>query len=306
MFGPRTRPPAPQVLIATDLASEGLDLQGAARVVHYDLPWTPMRLTQRDGRAARLGNPFPSVEIVRFDPPEDIDRRLRQLEILRRKGTLPIRAGVAGSALDRWRALLAGAAGAPGGRGIGLVGWEGRPGLLACVSIQVDAGPRVAGEIAWLDDDGGEVRDPEWLVRALERCLASPGASSIEPGDLRAAQARLATYLRGVLRRGATARWARPSMGTDVRRLARLLGGMARAAARDRDAARMAIVDRALRFTARGHTTGEELMVQELAALSEESLLPRLGDLPASRSLRAADATVVAAVLFQSRPSPLR
>src|SRR5687768_4239773 len=94
MFGPHPQRAAPQVLITTDVASEGLDLQGAERVVHYDLPWTPMRLTQRDGRAARLGNLLPAVEIVRFDPPEELDRRLRQTEILRRKGRLPTEAGV--------------------------------------------------------------------------------------------------------------------------------------------------------------------------------------------------------------------
>ena len=38
------------VLIATDLLSEGLNLQDAARVVHYDLPWSPARLAQRVGR----------------------------------------------------------------------------------------------------------------------------------------------------------------------------------------------------------------------------------------------------------------
>src|SRR6185436_7235888 len=44
------------ILIATDLASEGLNLQDADAVVHYDLPWTPLRLAQRIGRAARLGS----------------------------------------------------------------------------------------------------------------------------------------------------------------------------------------------------------------------------------------------------------
>src|SRR5439155_1668509 len=46
----RAPPPVPaletDVLIATDLLSEGLNLQDATRVVHYDLPWTPARLAQ--------------------------------------------------------------------------------------------------------------------------------------------------------------------------------------------------------------------------------------------------------------------
>ena len=44
------------VLFATDVASQGLNLQHRARwVVHFDLPWTPMRLEQRVGRVDRIG-----------------------------------------------------------------------------------------------------------------------------------------------------------------------------------------------------------------------------------------------------------
>jgi hypothetical protein len=44
------------LLVATDAASEGLNLQEACRlVVHFELPWTPMRLQQRTGRVNRIG-----------------------------------------------------------------------------------------------------------------------------------------------------------------------------------------------------------------------------------------------------------
>ena len=43
------------LLIATDLLSEGLNLQDASVVVHLDLPWTAARLTQRIGRVWRVG-----------------------------------------------------------------------------------------------------------------------------------------------------------------------------------------------------------------------------------------------------------
>ncbi|MBI3746094.1 MAG: hypothetical protein HY264_06140 [Chloroflexi bacterium] len=42
-------------LLASDVAAEGLNLQRAGRIVHYDLPWTAVRLEQRDGRALRQG-----------------------------------------------------------------------------------------------------------------------------------------------------------------------------------------------------------------------------------------------------------
>jgi len=48
------------VLLATDVASQGLNLQHRARwVVHFDLPWTPMRLEQRIGRVDRIGQARP-------------------------------------------------------------------------------------------------------------------------------------------------------------------------------------------------------------------------------------------------------
>jgi len=45
-----------RILVATDVASEGLNLQETARyVLHYDVPWNPARLEQRNGRLDRHG-----------------------------------------------------------------------------------------------------------------------------------------------------------------------------------------------------------------------------------------------------------
>lgn len=57
-------------LICTDLAAEGLNLQRAATVVHYDLPWNPVKLDQRTGRACRLGSERSGVTAVYFVPDE--------------------------------------------------------------------------------------------------------------------------------------------------------------------------------------------------------------------------------------------
>jgi ERCC4-related helicase len=52
------------VCIATDCISEGLDLQrGCAEVIHYELPWNPNRLEQRNGRLDRYGQREPVVGI---------------------------------------------------------------------------------------------------------------------------------------------------------------------------------------------------------------------------------------------------
>ena len=53
----------PQVLVATDCLSEGVNLQEDFQaVVHYDLAWNPTRHEQREGRVDRFGQP---QEIVR-------------------------------------------------------------------------------------------------------------------------------------------------------------------------------------------------------------------------------------------------
>lgn len=52
------------VLIATDCISEGINLQHAcSRILHYELPWNPNRLEQRNGRVDRFGQPREKVFI---------------------------------------------------------------------------------------------------------------------------------------------------------------------------------------------------------------------------------------------------
>jgi superfamily II DNA or RNA helicase len=70
------------LVVATDLASEGLNLQRAGVVVHYDIPWNPVRLDQRNGRAHRIGQPRPVVRAVYFLPDRD---RTRVLPIIAAK-----------------------------------------------------------------------------------------------------------------------------------------------------------------------------------------------------------------------------
>lgn len=60
-----------RVLVATDCLSEGINLQeGFSAVVHYDLPWNPNRLEQREGRVDRYGQSAPVVRAVRYFCPD--------------------------------------------------------------------------------------------------------------------------------------------------------------------------------------------------------------------------------------------
>ncbi len=64
-----------RILIGTDAAAEGLNLQRTARyMLHYDCPWNPSRLEQRNGRLDRHGQPR-DVTIFHFMSDQDDDLR---------------------------------------------------------------------------------------------------------------------------------------------------------------------------------------------------------------------------------------
>ena len=57
---------AADILISTDVGAEGLNLQRAGVIIHYDLPWNPVRVEQRNGRAHRIGQRRRSVRAIYF------------------------------------------------------------------------------------------------------------------------------------------------------------------------------------------------------------------------------------------------
>ena len=64
-----------RVLVATDCLSEGINLQHQfTAVVHYDLPWNPTRLEQREGRVDRFGQASPTVRVATFVGRHIVDR----------------------------------------------------------------------------------------------------------------------------------------------------------------------------------------------------------------------------------------
>lgn len=73
------------LLVATDVLAEGVNLQQARNIINYDLPWNPMRLVQRHGRIDRIGSPHREVFMRCFFPDEDLDRILGLEERLQRK-----------------------------------------------------------------------------------------------------------------------------------------------------------------------------------------------------------------------------
>lgn len=61
------------ILIATDVLSEGQNLQDADMVINYDIHWNPVRVIQRMGRIDRIGSPNDEIFGVNFWPSKDIN-----------------------------------------------------------------------------------------------------------------------------------------------------------------------------------------------------------------------------------------
>lgn len=66
-----------RVLIATDVLSEGQNLQDCFIVVNYDLPWAIIRLVQRAGRVDRIGQKAENILCYSFLPAEGVERIIR-------------------------------------------------------------------------------------------------------------------------------------------------------------------------------------------------------------------------------------
>jgi superfamily II DNA or RNA helicase len=67
------------ILIATEAASEGINLQFCNLVVNYDLPWNPQRIEQRIGRCHRYGQKFDVVVVNFLNKKNAADERVYQL-----------------------------------------------------------------------------------------------------------------------------------------------------------------------------------------------------------------------------------
>lgn len=74
------------ILLATEAAAEGLNLQFCSLVINYDLPWNPQRIEQRIGRCHRYGQKHDVVVINFLNERNDADRRV--LELLGEKFSL--------------------------------------------------------------------------------------------------------------------------------------------------------------------------------------------------------------------------
>jgi superfamily II DNA or RNA helicase len=66
----------PSILLSSEVASEGVDLQFSSLLINYDLPWNPSKIEQRIGRIDRIGQEAPKILIWNFIYAETVDDRV--------------------------------------------------------------------------------------------------------------------------------------------------------------------------------------------------------------------------------------
>lgn len=68
-----------EIMIATEAAAEGVNLQFCALIINYDLPWNPQRVEQRIGRCHRYGQQYDVVVINFLNKRNQADQRVLEL-----------------------------------------------------------------------------------------------------------------------------------------------------------------------------------------------------------------------------------
>ena len=159
-FAPRSAnvktPPerAIDILISTDVLSEGQNLQDCGVLINYDLTWNPVRLVQRSGRIDRLGSTFDSIEVCNMFPEDALEQLL----------------GLVGRLANR-------------------LGQIDDLGLLDASVLGEVVHPRTFNTLKRIHDEDGSVLDeeearaelagPELLLKELKEKLASEGGDQI-------------------------------------------------------------------------------------------------------------------------------
>lgn len=74
-----------QIMVSTDVLSEGQNLQDCGFLINYDLHWNPTRMIQRAGRIDRIGSDFDTLWVYNVFPEEGLERLLGLVESLSTK-----------------------------------------------------------------------------------------------------------------------------------------------------------------------------------------------------------------------------
>jgi superfamily II DNA/RNA helicase len=91
-----------RLVVATDAACEGLNLQTLGTLINIDLPWNPSRLEQRLGRIKRFGQVRRTVDMLNLVYHQTQDEKVYQVLSLRMKDRYDIFGGLPDTIEDEW------------------------------------------------------------------------------------------------------------------------------------------------------------------------------------------------------------
>src|SRR5437667_2217967 len=256
------------LLIATDLLSEGLNLQDAERVVHYDLPWSPARLAQRVGRIDRLGSVHASISTVTFLPSPTLARALAHEERLARKVRDQQVAGTGGRLdwCDQLATLASSTCGAALGAFAGVAGEE------ACTVIVV----RIAKLVEAIVVEGNTPRTNPAAATRILAAARTKAPVDVDRNLLQQAIDAAAPLIKSRLAAVQDARWRASDRDRLARRLIPWVLSAGRRAARRGDGEQLGALDALVSRLASGMTAGEELLLEVLLSRQEPLLVPDL------------------------------
>ena len=290
-FGPA--PPAPpgtlrppSILLATDVAAEGLDLQRIERVIHWDLPWTSVRLDQREGRARRMESMATVIETIRFLPPAELESRLCQAGRIERKRQLGVTVGLVDREgwLFRWRAEI-GERFRAGQATAGVVAIAGEPSgwLIALAMDRIAEGGAEVAELLWLGDDGVVGDEPEVVVPLLIAAADAPLLlqSRLCPTAQRQA---LLPFIRDRLHAASGAAWCGLEHPLVQRQGLASLRRLGRRAAADRDPARLRRIERGIVWLSGGLLAGERILLEQALTGGDTELVELVARMAPART----------------------
>jgi hypothetical protein len=285
-----------QVLVATDVASEGMNLQDASVVVNYDLPWNPVRVMQRAGRVDRLGAAGRTVTLAHLVPAGGLRQLTGVLRTLRAKLAAAPRA--IGAEPDPLAALWWLDLARPLAVSIDLESWrrvepfeaaerwrmiagpacERRPPrpLIAAGMLDADrdAGAGLLMALEWpdgarvplpyvLNGDGTHRADGHALGQLAVRALGA-GALPASPSDFACALASVLPNARAQLLSVSAARRGTAAADTGRRRAAAALLRAAHRAGEERDGPTIALLEEALAALRDGLTAGLDRRLERI------------------------------------------
>ena len=287
-FDPATVRPGidpPALLLASDVAAEGLNLRRAARIIHYDLPWTAVRLDQRDGRAIRQGSGHASVEVVEFRVPALLEQRIGLEAAITRKRSLSDRGEPLGSLGDR--------AGGPG-----FVEIEGPDAGVAGFAVAGCRGPE-GGLILVRHGAGPWIEDGTEADRLLRQATSGLPVE-IPSSELAVIRGELDLVIGDWLRRRNGDSFSGDPIGASA---------LAVVHARIRDAGRLRSRDAVLaaegvlRFLSRGHTAGERMIADRIST-SDPAAFAKAAQLGRAADEAPTSVTLIGLIIFRERNRP--